>query len=56
MTASGLAGFCMIGIAKSFGIVADELKEYFDVPQYMVAMVFGVSAILYTFAGKVGLL
>ncbi|XP_064615498.1 monocarboxylate transporter 12-like [Liolophura sinensis] len=54
--ASGLSGFCMVGIAKSFGIIADELKVYFGVPQYMVAMVFAVSAILYTFAAPISMI
>ena len=43
--------FCMVGIAKSFGILLQEFVSYFDIPVALGALVMGVSGGVYTLAG-----
>ncbi|KAH3804544.1 monocarboxylate transporter 12-like [Dreissena polymorpha] len=45
--------FCMVGIAKSFGILMEEFVGYFNVSVAMAALVMGVSGGMYTMAAPV---
>ena len=42
----------MVGIAKSFGIILQELVSYFDIPVALGALVMGVCGGVYTLAGR----
>lgn len=44
--------FCMVGIAKSFGILLDEFVGYFGISHALGALIVGVSGGVYTLAGK----
>ena len=43
--------FCMVGIAKSFGILLEEFTAYFDIPVAVAALIMGMSGGMYTLAG-----
>ena len=45
--------FCMVGIAKSFGILLQEFVAYFDIPVALGALAMGVCGGVYTIAGTV---
>ncbi|XP_045199768.2 monocarboxylate transporter 7-like [Mercenaria mercenaria] len=45
--------FCMVGIAKSFGILLVQFVDYFDIPVAIAALIMGVSGGVYTLAAPV---
>lgn len=45
--------FCMVGIAKSFGILLVEFVNYFDIPVALAASVMGVSGGVYTLTAPI---
>lgn len=45
--------FCMVGIAKSFGILLQEFVAYFDIPVALGALAMGVCGGVYTIAGTI---
>ncbi|KAL3847658.1 hypothetical protein ACJMK2_018559 [Sinanodonta woodiana] len=45
--------FCMVGIAKSFGILMQEFIILFDVPVAYAALVMGVSGAVYTLSAPI---
>ncbi|KAL4219937.1 hypothetical protein ACF0H5_020348 [Mactra antiquata] len=45
--------FCMVGIAKSFGILLPHFVAYFNVPVALAALIMGVSGAVYTVAAPI---